>query len=78
LFLDDVYDVTYENLNAFVDEEDIWTSFLLNMLSVSLSVYNIIQSMVEATSPDVAAGETEDWVTFTEDVTKLIRLLLDF
>jgi hypothetical protein len=68
--------ITYneEKWEEFVDINDIYTSFLFNLLEESLS----IKSTAEDLSTYETSSDSNKWVNFYSELATLVYLILDF
>jgi len=71
LAANDVKEVNEEKFDEFQGIDDIYTSFLFNLLEESLQIQDTATDLSEAES-------NGDWVTFVSNLAELINLILDF
>ena len=63
--------VNLQKWNAFEGFEDIYTSFLFNMLAVSVSLKTYAENMI-------TYNNAANWVAFSGEIAKVIRVLTEF
>ncbi len=63
--------VNVQKWNAFDGFEDIYTSFLFNMLAQSVSIKTYAENMI-------TYNNAQNWVSFSGEVAKVVRVLTEF
>lgn len=74
LFFTSVINVVTAKYASFVDDTDIYTSFLFNLLAQSLQIYNYANNM----KLYLAAKPDANYVDFQFVLASMIRVILDF